>query len=88
MQAQSLISGTSFGPDALKVVTKAFDEAWSSIADQYRTPGEMEAARIQLVNATLAVATEEASRDVEDLKQAALELMKAMSLSRRRQICP
>jgi hypothetical protein len=83
MQVQPLISGTSFGPDALKVVTQAFDEAWSAIADRYKTPDETEAARIQLANATLAVATE-ASRDVEVLKQAALEVMRGMTLSRRR----
>jgi hypothetical protein len=77
MQVQPLISGTAFGPDALKIVTQAFDEAWSSIAHQYRTPDEMEAARIQLANATLAVASE-ASRDVEVLKQAALQAMNGM----------
>jgi hypothetical protein len=87
MQVQPLIANTAFGPDALKVVTQAFEEAWSSIADQYRTPDAMEAARIQLANATLAVATE-ASRDVEGLKLAALEVMRGMSLSRRRLLCP
>jgi hypothetical protein len=83
MQTQPLISAKSFGPDALKVVTQAFGEAWSSIEARYKTPNEMEAARIQLANATLAVATE-TSRDVEVLKRAALQVMGAMSLSRRR----
>ena len=81
MPVLRLICGTSFGPDALKVVTQAFDEAWGSIAHQYKTPDEVDAARIQLANATLAVASE-ASRDVEVLKEAALQVMSGMRTTR------
>jgi hypothetical protein len=72
-----LIIGASFGPDALKVITQAFDEAWASIADQYQTPDQVEAARIRLAQAMLAVSNEE-TRDVELLKRAGLQVMEGV----------
>jgi hypothetical protein len=35
MKARALIDGASFGPDALKVMGRAFDEAWVSIAGNF-----------------------------------------------------
>jgi hypothetical protein len=70
-----MIVGASFGPDALKAITQAFDEAWTSIADQYHTPVQIDAARMQLAQAVLSVASE-SSRDVEVLKQAVLQVMR------------
>jgi hypothetical protein len=61
------------GPDALKVIVKAFDEAWVMIGGNYDS-ASVEAARLKLANAVLSVARED-SRDVEALKQAALEAM-------------
>jgi hypothetical protein len=73
MKARQLIDGASYGPDALKVIVKAFDEAWVMIAGNYDS-ASVEAARLKLAKAVLSVARED-SRDVEALKQAALEAM-------------
>jgi hypothetical protein len=70
-----LILGASFGPDALKAITQAFDEAWTSIASDYTTPKQIEAARLLLAQAMLSVASVD-SRDVELLKRAALQAMR------------
>ena len=75
MRARKMLVDAAFGPDALRVITQAFEEAWASIADQYKTPDQVEAARIQLANAMLSVASD-GSRDVKVLKRAALLVMK------------
>jgi hypothetical protein len=75
MKASRLISGATFGPEALKVITQAFDDAWSEIAKNFA--GDMlstEAARLRLANAILANARED-SRDPEALKNAGLQAM-------------
>ena len=72
MKARLLIDGASFGPDALKAIGQAFDEAWQEVAGNMDSdPQDIEAARIQLANAVLSIADED-SRDVEVLKRAAL----------------
>ena len=53
MRARKMLVDAAFGPDALKVITQAFDEAWASIADKYKSAEQVEAARIQLANAML-----------------------------------
>jgi hypothetical protein len=70
-----MIAGASLGPDALKVITQAFEEVWASIADQYKTAEQVDAARVQLANAMLSVAND-GSRDVQVLKHAALLVMR------------
>jgi hypothetical protein len=77
MRARQLISGAgaAFGPDALKVIGQAFDEAWAQIAGHFGSdPAVIESARLSLANAILASATN-ASRDVEALKNEALKTM-------------
>jgi len=74
MKARELIDGASYGPDALKAIGRAFDEAWDSIAGNF-SKEQVAAARLRLANALLAVADEK-SRDVEALKKKALEAMK------------
>jgi hypothetical protein len=75
MRARKLIDSASFGPDALKVIGKAFDDAWLEIAGNFGTdPLEIEAARLRLAEAVLTVAHED-SRDFETLKRAALQRM-------------
>jgi hypothetical protein len=66
MKARQLIDGASYGPDASKVIVKAFDKAWVMIAGNYDS-ASVEAARLKLANAVLSVARED-SRDVEALK--------------------
>ena len=56
-----------------QAIGKAFDAAREDIAGNFgNDPGQVEAARLKLANAMLSMANEE-SRDVELLKQAALE---------------
>jgi hypothetical protein len=75
MKARELISGSSFGPEALHVLFQAFDAAWNEIARNVgANPLAIEAARLKLANATLAVARED-SRDPETLKRDALQTM-------------
>ena len=75
MKARSLIDGASYGPDALKAIGRAFDEAWAQIAGNFGSdPVVIEAARLKLANALLSVADDD-SRDVEVLRQAALQRM-------------
>jgi hypothetical protein len=75
MEARQLITGASFGPEALRVIGHAFDAAWVEIAGNFGDdPAQIEAARLKLATAILAIANED-SRDVEVLKKAAIEQM-------------
>jgi hypothetical protein len=74
MRARALIDGAAFGPDALKVIGQAFDEAWEEIAGNFGDPQDIEQARFRLANAVLSIAQED-SRNVEALKHAALQRM-------------
>jgi hypothetical protein len=49
MKGRQLIDGAAFGPETLKVVGQAFDEAWTEIAGNFGSnPSEIEAARLKL----------------------------------------
>ena len=73
MEAQQLLRGASFGPDALKTIGKAFDLAWSEIEPAHSaTDFATTSARIKLAQAVLSVARED-SRDVNLLKEEALK---------------
>jgi len=75
VNAKQMISGASYGPEALKAVGQAFDEAWLQIAGNFEgEPGDIEKARLRLARALLSIAHED-SRDVGVLRQAALERM-------------
>jgi len=74
MEARRLLDSASLGPDALKAVGKAFDQAWSEIEGSIGCDQAREAARLKLANALLSVAGDD-SRDVEVLKKAALKVM-------------
>jgi hypothetical protein len=73
MKACQLIDGTSYGPETLKAIGQAFDEAWLTIAGNFGKDTS-EAGRLRLANAMLSVACED-SRDVEALKRGAVEAM-------------
>ena len=73
-KARTMIDAASLGPDALKAVGQAFDEAWAEIASQFPDATSIEAARLTLATAVLSVATE-VGCDVEVLKKAALQVM-------------
>jgi hypothetical protein len=80
MKARHLIDGASFGPDAMKAITQAYDEAWSVVAGNFAEDA-VEAGRARLANALLSVAFQD-SRDVHALKRGALEAM-ALSYAER-----
>jgi hypothetical protein len=81
MKARRLIESSDFSPQALTVIGKAFDAAWADISDHFYDDPEIESARLRLAHAVRAVATDE-SRDVEQLKNDALQVM-ALSFSKR-----
>jgi hypothetical protein len=75
MKARQLIDGGAFGPETLKAVGQAFDEAWAQIAANFgNDPHDVGRARLRLADAMLSVAKED-SRNVAELKKAALETM-------------
>jgi hypothetical protein len=58
MRARQLIDGASFGPEALKVIWEAFDQAWAQIAGNFgNDQHDIEKARNWLASALLSVAT-------------------------------
>jgi hypothetical protein len=69
-KARQIIDGASFEPEALKAIGQAFDKAWLEIAGNFGD--DIERARYRLAAALLSVASED-SRDVDVLKQAALQ---------------
>ena len=74
MEARRLIDSASFGPDTLRVLSQAFDEAWADIEGNFGCDQTREAARVKLATALLSIASDD-SRDVAVLKKAALEAM-------------
>lgn len=75
MKAEALMGGAIYGPDALKVICKAYDDAWAHI--QHHFDGDIqqvEEVRLKLAHAILAVATE-TSTDPEELKDQALQVL-------------
>ena len=77
MEARQRIDGASLGPEALKVIGQAFDDAWASMTPSIGSdPVIVRATRLQLANVILSIATaKSSSRDTDALKQAALRAM-------------
>ena len=73
MTARRLIDGASFGPDTLKAMGEAFDQAWAQIAGNFGE-AQVDNARLRLAEAMVSVATE-GSTDIAALKTGALEAM-------------
>jgi hypothetical protein len=75
MKARYPIDGASFGPEALKIMSEAFDVAWESIAANFGDePRTIEVARLKLAEALLSVFTED-SHDADVLAIIALQAM-------------
>lgn len=75
MKARQLIEGSTYGPETLKVIGKAFDDAWSEIAGHFSSNGlQAQSVRLKLAHAVLAVARDD-SRDSNEVKNAALQIM-------------
>jgi hypothetical protein len=57
MNARRFTGSIALGPEALKILGQTFDDAWQEIAGNFGSdPHEIEAARLMLANAFLAVA--------------------------------
>jgi hypothetical protein len=75
MGARQLIDSASYGPDALKIVYQAFDDARASIAGNFGDdPAVIEAARIKLAKVILTFPPEKI-RDPQQVKNSALQDM-------------
>jgi len=67
--------GAAFGPEAVKAMGQAFDQAWAEIAQNFgASVVEVEAARLRLAEAVLSVAAE-GNSDVAVLKNDALHVL-------------
>jgi hypothetical protein len=75
MKARKLIEGAAYGTEAVKVIGEAFDKAWAQIAHHFNGNAEVvEAARIRLAHAVIAVApAEEPQADM--ISNEALQVM-------------
>jgi hypothetical protein len=79
MKARELINNSSYGPNELKVMFEAFDEAWNELAPTVGVdPAATEAARLKLANTILSLAKYQRS-DPDSLKAAALRIMGSSS---------
>jgi hypothetical protein len=75
MKGRGWFGGASFGPEALKAMGAAFDQAWAEIAGDFgNIPFAIESARLRLAEAMLSIATED-STNVAALKAGALQAM-------------
>jgi hypothetical protein len=75
MKLRRLIDGAAFGPETLKAIGEAFDQAWAQIAANFGdSPSQVENARLRLAEAMLSIASE-GSKDVAALKDGALQAM-------------
>jgi hypothetical protein len=72
-QRTPLDACNSFDPATLKILTRAFDEAWPSVASRCRGYLNMQAKRERLACVVLELA-KDGERDVQTLKTAALEM--------------
>jgi hypothetical protein len=78
MKAHALIGGSTYDPETLKVVYKAFDTAWDRIEPGVSDRLEaIAAARMKLAEAVLEVAKSLDDFDVNGLAELALERMYA-----------
>ena len=75
MKARRLIESSTFPPETLHTVFKAFDDAWSEISHHFNgDANEVERGRTRLAHAVLVVARED-SDDADRIKNDALQVM-------------
>jgi hypothetical protein len=74
MRVAKILAGCTYGPEKLKVIFKAFDDAWAEIADQFADDTRRaDAARERLAHAILIAAAED--EDPEPIKSKALQII-------------
>jgi phage baseplate assembly protein W len=75
MEARRLIGRASYGPETLKVLFQAFDEAWQKLAPSCGESAlSIHAARLKLANAVLSAARE-GTTDARAIRDSALKLL-------------
>ena len=75
MKARELIDSASYGPDQLKLLGKAFDDAWAQIGPHVSNrPGGVDAARLKLAKTVLGLA-KSGLKDAQQLTEAAVQAM-------------
>ena len=75
MRARRVIDGAAFGPETVKAMGEAFDQAWAEVSVHFGdTPSQIENARLRLAEAMLSITTDGAT-DVAALKTGALQAM-------------
>ena len=75
MRARQLIDRASYGPETLKIVYKAFDDAWRTIAGNFGNDSDaVEEARIKLAKIILTFPADQI-RDADQVKNSALQIM-------------
>ena len=75
MKARELMSSASYGPETLKIVFQSFDQAWGSIAANFRgNPLAIQAARVKLANIILSMPHHHLS-DAQQIKNSALQMI-------------
>ena len=75
MDRRQLISERSYGPETLKVLYQAFDEAWETIATNVSDdPQLVETARLKLANTILSFPID-AVTDAEQIKNSSLQIL-------------
>jgi hypothetical protein len=83
MKARQLIANALYGPDQLKALSKAFDDAWKQVAPHASNrPEAIEAARLKLAEIVLGLA-KKGNFDPQHLAFAATRLMFAGPLKPR-----
>ena len=76
MKARTLIQEASYSPEQLKVLGKAFDDAWTQIAPTIsKRPEAVESARLKLASAILSAAKGLPARSGEEIKEEAMRIM-------------
>jgi hypothetical protein len=79
MEARRLIGNAAFGPETLKIVGLAFDEAWATVERRFsHSPQATEAARLSLASIVLRL-VKEGDSDPATLRGAALQIFAVAS---------
>ena len=74
MKAHHLVHSAIYGPEALKVLFKAFDDAWEEVKPTIsKRSSALEAARLRLANILLGLIRED-SRDPTQLKNETVQI--------------
>jgi hypothetical protein len=76
VKARLLISNASYGPDSLKILFEAFDNAWQQLAPACgNDPQAVEATRVRLAETILALAQVRTTLDADELTESALKAL-------------